>query len=371
MKKENVKNKLNRSFLMKKAGKIVSVITASALAITCVCGVSAAQTSDLSSSAALTRTVYGDVDYDGYVSTADAIKIMKSALGEISISSTNLTAAGMTKSDMKLQGAIDVMKISLSGKTVRVKGVSVPATTKTLEVGGSFALGASVTPFNATNKYISYSSSKSSVASVDSGGRVRAKAAGSATITAKTVDGGYTVKCTVTVKAAQPEGMLTYGGVTYKACDNYSSSYLYDQRKYSKFNEGNTNVGCSATAEAIGASMYYGKRIAPDDSKIIWTEWGAGFGLAYKRYYNNSVQEKLKIAYNQLKKGNPTIINTLGGSDHWVTIIGVKPGANASNLKTSDFLIANPWGGVMANLGSYLNNTGRYIPNSYSIRAYE
>lgn len=356
---------------MKKAGKIVSIITASALALTCVCGVSAAQTDDLSSSASLTKTVYGDVDYDGYVSTADAIKIMKCTMGETTISSANLTAAGMSSSDIKLQKAIDVMKISLSGKAVRVTGAAVSATSKTLEVGGSFSLGASVKPSNATNKYISYSSSKSSVASVDSNGKVTAKAAGSATITAKTVDGGYTAKCTVTVNAAQTSGTLTYGGVTYKVCDNYSSSYLYDQCDYSKFNEGNTNVGCSATAEAIGASMYYGKRIAPDDSKIIWTEWGAGFGLATQRYYNNSVQEKLKIAYNQLQKGNPTIVNTLNSSDHWVTIIGVKPGANASNLKTSDFLIANPWGGVLANLESYLNSTGRYIPNSYSIRAYE
>ena len=219
---------------------------------------------------------------------------------------------------------------------------------------------------------MSYSSSKSSVAAVDSSGKVTAKTAGTATITATSVDGGYQAKCTVTVKAPQPDGTIQVGGVTYKLCDNYSDSYLYDQRDYSKFNEGNTNVGCSATAEAMGASMYFGTKITPVDSRIIWTQWGAGFGLAKVRYCNKSVSEKLKIAYNQLSKGNPTIINTVNNySDHWITIVGVKPGASASNLKTSDFLIANPWGGVLSNLESYLNSTGRWIPYDYSLRAYE
>lgn len=354
---------------MKKINKIISIFAAAALTVTCVYGASALETEDIPSSM-VTKTVYGDVDLDGYVSTADAIKIMNHALGKQTIARANLLAAGMS-SKLQLKDAIDVMKNSLSGSTVRVKGVSVAATTKTIVVGGTFSLNASVTPSNATNKYFSYSSSKTSVADVDSSGKVTAKAAGTATITATSVDGNYSAKCVVTVNKAQAEGTVRYNGVDYLVCDNYSSKYLYDQCDYSKFNEGGTNVGCSATAEAIGASMYYGKRIAPDDSKIIWTQWGAGFGLANVRYYDKTVSQKLTIAYNQLKKGNPTIINTLSSSDHWVTIVGVKPGANPSSLKTSDFLIANPWGGVLANLETYLNSTGRYIPNSYSIRAYE
>lgn len=356
---------------MQKPSKILAVAAASAIAITSVYCAAAVETDDIASSA-IAKTVYGDVDHNGYVSTADAIKVMKCALGDNVVTAEYLTAAGMPTSGLKLSHALKLMDYSVSGSTVRVTGTTVASKTKTLEVGNSFSLGANVTPTTATNKYLSYSTSKSSVATVNSNGKVTAKAAGTATITATSVDGNYSAKCTVTVTAPQSAGTIQHKGVTYKVCDNYSNSYLYDQRNYSKFNEGSTNVGCSATAEAIGASMYYGKKIAPDDSKIIWTSWGAGFGLANVRYYNNSVSDKLKIAYNQLKKGNPTIINTDNGySDHWVTIVGIKPGASSSNLKTSDFLIANPWGGVLSNLETYLNSTGRYIPYSYSIRAYE
>lgn len=356
---------------MQKPSKMLSIAAAAAIAITSVYSAAAVETNDIASSA-VAKTVYGDVDHNGYVSTGDALKIMKCALGEDAVSAEYLTAAGLPIENLKLSNAVDVMKIAVSGSATRVTGATVASATKTLEPGKTFSLGASVKPSNATNTYFSYTTSNSSVATVDSNGKVTAKAVGTATITATSVDGRYPAKCTVTVKAPQPDGTKQVGGVTYKMCDNYSDSYLYDQRNYSKFNEGGTNVGCSATAEAIGASMYFGKKITPTDSKIIWTQWGAGFGLAKVRYYNKSVTEKLKIAYNQLKKGNPTIINTANNySDHWVTIVGVKPGASASNLKTSDFLIANPWGGVLSNLESYLNSTGRWIPYDYSLRAYE
>lgn len=354
---------------MKKAHKLLSIITASAMAFSCVGAAAAVQTEQVVSSA-LAKTVYGDVDHNGYVSLADVIELMKHAIGSQIIPEDNLSSAGMS-SNIQLRDAVDVMKIANSGDLVRVTGAKLSTTSKTVKPGESFSLGASVTPSNATNKYFSYTTSNSSVATVDSSGKVTAKAAGSATISARSVDGGYTASCKLTVSGAE-EGVITVDGVKYELCDNYSSSYLYDQRDYSKFVSGGSNVGCSATAEAIGASMYYGKTIKPDDSQIGWISGvGATFWLADVRYYNISVSSKLSIAYNQLKKGNPSIINTLNYSDHWVTIIGVKPTANPNSLKTSDFLIANPWGGTLSNLDSYLSSTGRYIPNSYSMRTYE
>lgn len=177
-----------------------------------------------------------------------------------------------------------------------------------------------------------------------------------------------------TVKTNAPSSNLksySYGGTTYYVPMGYSSSYLYDQCDYGKFYWGGSNVGCSATAEAIGASILYGEKIEPDDSRIIWTSGGAGWGLASVRVYNCSLQTKLKQAYDELMEGKPSIINTLSSSDHWITIVGIKQGASRSSLSASDFLIANPWGGVITNMSTYLNSTGRYIPSDYSLRCYE
>ncbi len=359
---------------MRKSIKVRLISTLTAIAVVLSAATAAIAVGTSSATAAIAKTVYGDVDHDGYVSTLDAIKIMKHSIGANSISEDYFTAAGMTKAELTLNGALKVMKISINGKTVRVNGATVQAKSKNIKVGESFPIRASVSPSNATNKYFAYKSSNTNVAEVDSLGNITARAAGKATVTATSVDGGYSAKCEVTVSAPQPEGTMSFAGAVYKLCDNYSESYLYDQRNYKKFVENGSNVGCSATAEAIGASMYFGKKITPDSSQIGWINGvGATFSLAKYRYSDCSLQTKLSTAYNQLKKGNPTIINTLGGygSDHWVTIIGVKNGANASNLKTGDFLIADPWGGVLNNLSTYLSNSGRSIPNSYSMRAFE
>jgi uncharacterized protein YjdB len=73
-----------------------------------------------------------------------------------------------------------------------------------LPVGESETLFASVSPGNAANKTVTWTSNNSWVATVDaSTGRVTALAVGTADITARSQDGGYTASCAVTVMAAQ------------------------------------------------------------------------------------------------------------------------------------------------------------------------
>ncbi|MGN1060955.1 MAG: Ig domain-containing protein, partial [Candidatus Coproplasma sp.] len=92
-----------------------------------------------------------------------------------------------------------------TGGTVAVTGVSITPATLSLNVDGEYTLIAAVSPSNATNKSVSWSSSNPAVADVDTNGKVTAIAAGSAEITVTTADGNKTAKCAVTVNAAQPE----------------------------------------------------------------------------------------------------------------------------------------------------------------------
>jgi uncharacterized protein YjdB len=88
---------------------------------------------------------------------------------------------------------------TVTTSTVGVTGVSVSPTTASIAIGGTTALIANVTPTNATNKSVSWSSSNTSVATVSSSGVVTGVAAGSVTITVTTVDGARTATCAVTV----------------------------------------------------------------------------------------------------------------------------------------------------------------------------
>lgn len=80
---------------------------------------------------------------------------------------------------------------------VKVTGVKLNNTELTLDAGDSAQLTATVSPSNATNKSVTWSTSNSNVSV--SGGKVTAKTAGSAVITVTTADGGYTAQCNVTV----------------------------------------------------------------------------------------------------------------------------------------------------------------------------
>ena len=86
-----------------------------------------------------------------------------------------------------------------SGTTVSVTGVTVSPTTATLAIAATQQLTPTVTPSNASNKSVSWSSSNTTVATVNSSGLVTAVAAGSATITVTTTDQSKTATCAVTV----------------------------------------------------------------------------------------------------------------------------------------------------------------------------
>lgn len=89
--------------------------------------------------------------------------------------------------------------------TVPVTGVSLSVTSGYITAGQSGSLTATVTPSNATNQAVTWTSSNTAVATVSSEGVVTGVKAGSAVITVKTVDGGYTATCNLTVYAAEEE----------------------------------------------------------------------------------------------------------------------------------------------------------------------
>ena len=90
------------------------------------------------------------------------------------------------------------IKLELPG-AVPVSNVTLDKTTITLSDGQTAKLTATVTPEDADNKNVSWSSDNTAVATVAADGTVTAVKAGTAKITVTTVDGGKTATCTVTV----------------------------------------------------------------------------------------------------------------------------------------------------------------------------
>lgn len=155
------------------------------------------------------------------------------------------------------------VKFSKEGEeppVVEVTGVTLNKSSITLYVGKTETLTATVAPNDATNKNVSWSSNKESVATVNASGLVTAKAEGTATITVTTEDGNKTATCEVTVKKEEtpdvpvPETGLSlhepgkYDEVTAKGGYNSALS-LFEGREYEVYYAGRYEEKVDGTTE--------------------------------------------------------------------------------------------------------------------------
>lgn len=108
-------------------------------------------------------------------------------------------------------------------KAVLVTGISLDVTAVTIFEGETVTLVPSVTPDNATDKSVTWSSTDNSVATVDANGKVTAVSGGSATIRASAKDGSLKyAECAVKVKVPCPPGAVDLGLSVYWASCNLS-----------------------------------------------------------------------------------------------------------------------------------------------------
>ena len=138
---------------------------------------------------ATTKTVTWKSDNEGVAIVDNSGNVTAKAAGTATITAT-------------VDGKSASCKVTVNGQTttVPVQSVGLNQTTLELIAGKEATLTATVKPDDATNKTVTWSSNNETVATVDNNGKVTAKAAGEAIITAKVGDKQAT--CNVKVTAA-------------------------------------------------------------------------------------------------------------------------------------------------------------------------
>jgi uncharacterized protein YjdB len=176
-----------------------------------------------------------------------------------SVDSTGLVTAigaGTATITATANGKTDTCTVTVSEKDV--SSVSLDTTTKSLYVGDWFTLSATISPSDASDKSVSWTSSDTSVATVTSNGTVEAVGNGSCDITA-TAD-GKSASCTVTV-TEKPASSVTldttskslYIGDWFTLSATVSPSDASD--KSVTWNSSDTSVATvttNGTVEAVG-----------------------------------------------------------------------------------------------------------------------
>lgn len=154
---------------------------------------------------------------DVILSVADesVAKLEGNKLVAVSDGTTKITAtSGIVKTSAKVTVTTKVEQITLN----KTEGV--------LTVGNSVTVTATVTPDNATNATVNWTSSDEKVATVDSNGKVTAVAAGNATIKATSEsDGDVSADYALTVNKAAAKPATKYSGTTSSAGAATTPSY--------------------------------------------------------------------------------------------------------------------------------------------------
>lgn len=93
----------------------------------------------------------------------------------------------------------DASTVTVERETIPVTGVSLSPTSASLTIGSNEQLTATISPANADNPSVSWSSSNPSIASINANGMITALAQGTTIITVTTIDGNFTATTTITV----------------------------------------------------------------------------------------------------------------------------------------------------------------------------
>ena len=150
-------------------------------------------------------------------------------------------------------------KIEVKSTKVYVSSVTVSPGSKTVDVGDSFSLSASVYPSNATNRSVSWRSSDTSVATVDSYGNVIARSSGSARIYATANDGsGASDYCALTVRSAKPTSISLPASLEIAVGESKTLSptiYPSNARTTLTWERSNSNVTVNSSGKVTGCHV--------------------------------------------------------------------------------------------------------------------
>ena len=314
------------------------------------------------------ENIFGDVDYK--VATGDDLSlnidlgVYDECYKNIKYTSTDEEVAVVSSDGVvsaKKKGSTTI-KVNNGYKTVTKKvnvvaasgvnsvtGVKLNVTSLTISVGKNGSLSAIVSPSDATNKAVTWSSSNESVALVSSKGKVVGVGVGSAVITVTTQDGNKTAMANVTVKRASSSSS---SGSSSSGGSSSGSSSKYKKVTKISINSDDFTVKVGNTKSltyTISPSNATNKKVSWDTSNPSVAKvnsagkvTGVGAGTAYITIKSvDGVSDKVKVV---VTKRNPIKATKITLSPSSLTLnVGAKKAVTATVLPSNASIKTVTW----------------------------
>lgn len=115
------------------------------------------------------------------------------------LTSQNQINVNLKSGDSDTYQIEDIREMIILEDVISVLNISLSADEVELKVNETYLIDYTITPENATNPSVTWTSDNSSIASVDDNGRITAVSTGEAIITVETIDGSFTDELSVSV----------------------------------------------------------------------------------------------------------------------------------------------------------------------------
>lgn len=177
-----------------------------------------------------------------------------------------------------------------------------------ISLGEQIELNAKTLPFSTSDGKITYASNDKNIATISESGMVIGKAKGTCTITATSVDGGYTAECIVTVLQPVESVTLEKHNLSMKVGDTESlyaqvSPSNADNKKilWSSSDEQSATVSDNGEVKTLKPGVVWIKAISEDNAeakdscKITITQPVTGIQLDHDSYQLNGIGESFDL----------------------------------------------------------------------------
>lgn len=270
------------------------------------------------------------------------------------------------------------IEVTVEANEVNVTGVEIVGSTSiTMHTGYTYQIYYNITPSNATNKKVYFTSSNSSVVHVNSLGILSAQSAGNATITVISADGNKSANIYVNVV-----GETTSSSSTSSSSGSSSSSSSSGSSSTSSSSSSSSSTDVSCSPSLMTYISHNGSSYGAVVSSINFSKAKAFIGLSetpyikitsladcldtsnitYKTYYGTSLTNN-KISNETLKKSGKILLNSLvylnqGNGYYRIEITGKL--SNSTDTYTKNYYA------IVGDTSSIVSLTAQYKYYNYS-----